>query len=98
MKRIGVGTVVLLAAEFFLQNVLDFVYLILIVLKTPIITSPPTGGDFIIRTLQGANVVKVALYDLLEVIYLYANLHIQLCLLAKGFRDLVDLIALFDEC
>ena len=99
MKRIGVGTVVLLAAEFFLQNVLDFVYLILIVLKTPIITSPPTGGDFIIRTLQGANVVKVALYDLLELIYLYANLHIiQLCLLAKGFRDLVDLIALFDEC
>jgi hypothetical protein len=98
VKRIGVGTVVLLAAEFFLQNVLDFVYLILIVLKTPIITSPPTGGDFIIRTLQGANVVKVALYDLLELIYLYANLHIQLCLLAKGFRDLVDLIALFDEC
>jgi hypothetical protein len=26
VKRIGVGTVVLLAAEFFLQNVLDFVY------------------------------------------------------------------------
>ena len=64
-----------------------------------IITSPPTGGDFIIRTLQGANVVKVALYDLLVLIYLYkANLHIQLCLLAKGFRDLVDLIAFFDEC
>ena len=66
---------------------------------TPIITSHPTGGDFIIRTLQGANVVKVALYDLLELIYLYkANVHIQLCLLAKGFRDLVDLIAFFDEC
>ena len=50
-------------------------------------------------TVQGANVVKVALYDPLELIYLYkANLHIQLCLLAKGFRDLVDLIAFFDEC
>ena len=43
--------------------------------------------------------MKVALYDLLVLIYLYkANLHIQLCLLAKGFRDLVDLIAFFDEC
>ena len=50
-------------------------------------------------TVQGVNVVKVALYDPLELTYLYkANLHIQLCLLAKGFCDLVDLIAFFVEC